>query len=58
MQNSLLPRANRLSTRKRDSKTNRKDALTAEEQESSREIITEAAMEATIIATAMAIGGK
>jgi hypothetical protein len=46
--NSLLQKANRLSTKKRDSKMNHKDALTAEEQRSSRETTTEAKAEATV----------
>jgi hypothetical protein len=35
--NSLSQKANRLSTKKRDSRMNHRDALIAEEQESSRE---------------------
>jgi hypothetical protein len=37
VQNSFLLKANKLSTKKRDSKTNLRDALIAEEQESNRE---------------------
>jgi len=50
MRNSFSVKANRLSTRKKDSKTNRKDALTAEKQRSNRgTITTEAAEEASAI---------
>ena len=49
MLNLFLMKANRLSTRKRDSITNHRDVLTAEEQESSRgAITTEAAEEASV----------
>jgi len=40
MQNLSLLRANRLSTKKKVLKTNRKDVRIAEEQKSNREIIT------------------
>lgn len=51
MQNLFSMKANRLSTKKKDSKMNHRDVLTAEEQESSKgTTITEAAaVEASVI---------
>jgi hypothetical protein len=46
MQNSFSMKASRLSTRKKDSKMNRRGALTAEEQGSSRGTTTAAETEA------------
>jgi hypothetical protein len=49
MQNSFSMKANRLSTRKRDSRMSHRDVLTAGEQESSKgTTITEAAEEASV----------
>ena len=49
-------KANKLSTRRKDSRTNHKGALTAEEQGSSRETMTTEAASAETEASA--IGGK